>query len=56
MKIISRLPGQNLKKSFTTFLSYCPLRIWALETCTQDISKIIITSSFKRGQLVEDDE
>ena len=37
-------------------LSYCPLQIWALETYKQDISKIIIASCFKHGQLVEDDE
>ena len=36
--------------------SYCPLQIWALKTCNQDISEIIIASSFKQGQLVEDDE
>ena len=44
------------KKIILLFLSYCPLQIWALETCNQDISKIIIASSFKHGQLVEDDE
>ena len=38
---MSRLPGQNFKKSYFTFLSYCPLQIWALETCNQDISKFI---------------
>ena len=33
------------------------MQIWALETCNQDnISKIILASSFKNGQLVEDDE
>ena len=36
--------------------SYCPLQIWALKTCNQDISEIIIASGFKQGQLVEDDE
>ena len=44
------------KKAILLFSSYCPLQIWALETCNQDISKIIIASSFKHGQLVEDDE
>ena len=32
------------------------MQIWALETCYQDISKIIKASCFKHGQLVEDDE
>ena len=38
------------------FLSYLPLQIWAIKTCNQDISKMIIASSFKHGQLVEDDD
>ena len=50
---MSRLPGQ--KKSYFTFLSYWPLQSWALETCNQDISKIIKASSFKHGQLVDDE-
>ena len=32
------------------------MQIWALKNCNQDISKIIIASSFKHGQLTEDDE
>ena len=44
------------KKVSFNFLRYCPLQIWALEICSQDISKIILASSFKHGQLVEDDE
>ena len=35
---------------FFTFLSYCPLQIWALETCNQAILKTIIAISFKHGQ------
>ena len=31
--------------------SYCLLQIWALKTCNNDISKIIIAISFNRGQL-----
>ena len=27
------------------FTSYCPLQIWALKNCNQDISKLIISSS-----------
>ena len=37
-------------------LSYCPLQILALKTCSQDISKSITASSFKLGQLIEDNE
>ena len=44
------------KKSSFIFSSYCPLQIWALKTCHQDIWKIIIGSSFKYGQVIEDDE
>ena len=43
------------KKTVFYFFSYCPLQIWVLKTWNQDISKIIIASSFKHGQLVEDD-
>ena len=38
------------------FSSYCPLRNLALKTCNQDISKIIIASSFKLGQFIEENE
>ena len=38
------------------FSSYCPLQILALKTFNQDISKIIKASSFKHGQLTDDDE
>ena len=44
------------KKLFDFCACYLPLQIWALKTCDQDISKIIIASSFKHGQLTEDDE
>ena len=50
----SRLSGSCFKKVIF-FSSDCPLRIRALKTCNQDISKIIIASSLKHGQLVEDD-
>ena len=46
----------KFEKNILLFLSYCSLQIWALETCSQDISKLIIASSFKHGQLVEDDK
>ena len=37
----------DLKQSHFTVFSYCPLQIWELETCNQDISNTIIASSFK---------
>ena len=42
-----------LQKVILFFLSYCPLQILTLKTCNKDISKIIIASSFKRGQLID---
>ena len=53
---MTKLPGGNLKKSYLFYSSYCPLQIWSLKTCSQDISKIIIASSFKLGQLIDDEE
>ena len=55
-KRMSRLPGDIFKKVVLLFSNYCPLQIWALKTCNQDIAIIIIASSLKHGQLVEDDE
>ena len=51
-----RLPGKIFERSYFIFSSYCPLQILALKIYYQDISKIIIASSFKHGQLTEDDE
>ena len=45
-----------LEKVFFFFLSYCALQILVLKTCNQDISKTITASSFKLGQLIEDNE
>ena len=45
----------NIKEK-VIFLSYCPLQIWSLKTCHQDISEIIVFGDFKHGPLVEDDE
>ena len=58
---MSRLPGEIFKKKVCVCvlhlkLSYCPLQIWALKTCNQDILKIIIASSFKHAQLTEDNQ
>ena len=44
------------KKLFYFFFELLPFHIWALKTCNQDISKIIIAGSFKHGHLVEDGE
>ena len=51
---MSRLPDEILKKSYSIFLSFCPLQIWALKTCNRDISKVM-ASSFKHGQLTEEE-
>ena len=55
--MMSRLIGENLKKSYYIFFSnYLPLQIWTLKICNYDISKTIIAKSFKLGQLIEDDK
>ena len=54
--MMSRLPGENLKKVVVVFLSHCPLQILPLKTCSQDISKTITTSSLKLCQLIEDNK
>ena len=46
----------KIKKVIVSFSIYYPLRIWALKTCYQDISKIILASRFILGQLIEDGE
>ena len=46
----------KIKKKYFTFSSNSPLQILALKNCNQDISKIITASSFKHGQLAENDE
>ena len=61
---MSRITWWKLKKVIL-FFRVIALCIWALETCNQDISKIIIASSFiskiiiassfKHGQLTEDE-
>ena len=48
---MSGLPGENCSKKVTIYIvSYCPLSIWPLKTCNPDISKIIMTRSFKFDQ------
>ena len=54
--MMSRLPGENLKKVILFVSNYLPMQIWTLKICNHDISKIIIGRSFKLGQLKEDDE
>ena len=63
IKIMSRLPGENLKKNLFIFWSYCPLRIRALKTCiidkefcNQAISNTITARGFKQRPLIEDEE
>ena len=47
----------KIKKKVTVFFSnYLTLQIWTLKICYHDISKTITASSFKLGQLIEDDE
>ena len=54
--MMSRSIGENSKKSYFIFLNYLPLQIWTLKICNHGISKTITASSFKLGQLIEDDE
>ena len=44
------------KKLYYFYSKYLPLQIWTLKICNHDISKTITASSFKLGQLIEDDE
>ena len=47
----------KIYKKVISFLSnYLSLQIWTLNICNHDISKTITASSFKLGQLIEDDE
>ena len=46
----------KIKKNYFSFYDLLTFSNLGIETCNQDISKIIIASSFKRGQLVEDDK
>ena len=45
-----------LKKLFNFFGELFPFANLGIEKFNQDTSKIIIASSFKHGQLTEDDE
>ena len=54
--MMSRLIGENLRKSYIIFSNDLPLQIWTLKICIHDISKIITARSIKVGQLIEDDE
>ena len=54
--MMRKLIGENKKKSYCIFSNYLPLQIWTLKICNHDISKTIISKSFKLGQLIEDDE
>ena len=54
--MMSRSIGENLKKNYVIFSNYLPLQIWTLKICIHDISKSITARSFKRGELIVDDE
>ena len=54
--MISRLIGENLRKSYFNFLNHLSLQILPLKICNHDISKTITARSFKQDQLIEDDE
>ena len=54
--MMSRSIGENLKKNILFFSNYLPLQISTLKMCIHDISKTITASSFKLGQLIEDDK
>ena len=43
-------------KGVIFFFNYLPLQIWTLKICSHDISKTTTSTSFKLGQLIEDDE
>ena len=53
--MMSILSGEIKEKVIHIVWSYCPLQIWTLKTCNEDVSKSIISRSFKLGQLIEDD-
>ena len=52
--MMSRLIGENLKKSYYIFFELSPFADLDFEN--HDISKTITARSFKLGQLIEDDE
>ena len=54
--MMRKLSDENLKKSYYIFFELSPSQIWTLKICNHDILKTIIASSFKLGQLIEDDE
>ena len=53
---MSRLIGENRKKSYLIFFDILPLQTWTLKICNHNISKTITAMIFKLGQLIEDDE
>ena len=54
--MMSRLIGENLKKSYFIIFELSPFADLDFEICNHDISKTITARSFKLGQLIEDDE
>ena len=53
---MSRLPGENKKKSYYNFFELLPFANFGIKTCNNDIFKTITASSFKLGQLIENDK
>ena len=54
--MMSRSIGENLKKSYSIFFfELFPFADMDFKICNNDISKSITSSSFKLGQLIEDD-
>ena len=54
--MMSRLLGENLKKSYVIFIELSPFADLDFKICNHDISKSITARSFTLGQLIEDDE
>ena len=50
---MSRLPGQKKIKKLFYFFELLPFANFGIDTCNQDISKIVTASSFIHGQLVK---
>ena len=53
--MMSNLQCKKKKIEQILFFNYCPLQIWTLTICNQDISKTIKARIFKHGLLIQDD-
>ena len=54
--MMSRLIGENLRKSYCIFFELSPFADLDFENFYHDNSRSIAARSFKLGQLIEDDE